>query len=86
MATVEIYTSMWCPFCHRATRLLTDKGIEFKEIDVGIDSVLKQEMISRAEGRYTVPQIFIDGLGVGGSDELADLERAGKLNSMLGLE
>ena len=86
MAVVEIYTSMWGPCCHRATRLLTDKGIEFKEIDVGMDAVLKQEMINRAEGRYTVPQIFIDGLGIGGSDELADIERAGKLNSMLGLE
>jgi glutaredoxin 3 len=86
MVIVEIYTSMWCPFCHRATRLLTAKGIEFKEIDVGMDSVLKQEMITRAKGRYTVPQIFIDGLGIGGSDELADIERAGKLNSMLGLE
>ena len=85
MAVVEIYTSMWCPFCHRAKRLLNDKGVNFKEIDVGMDSKMREEMLDRSEGRYTVPQVFIDGLGVGGSDELADLEYNGQLDPMLGL-
>ena len=74
MAVVEIYTSMWCPFCHRAKRLLNDKGVNFKEIDVGMNYKMREEMLDRSDGRYTVPQIFIDGLGIGGSDELADLD------------
>jgi glutaredoxin 3 len=85
MAVVEIYTSMWCPFCHRAKKLLNDKGVDFKEIDVGMGGNMRQEMLGRAEGRYTVPQIFIDNVGIGGSDELANLDYNGQLNSMLGL-
>ena len=85
MAVVEIYTSMWCPFCHRAKRLLNDKGVNFKEIDVGMNYKMREEMLDRSYGRYTVPQIFIDGLGIGGSDELADLDYNGKLDSMLDL-
>jgi glutaredoxin 3 len=85
MAVVEIYTSMWCPFCHRAKKLLNDKGVDYKEIDVGMGGNTRQEMIDRAEGRYTVPQIFIDNVGIGGSDELANLDYNGQLNSMLGL-
>ena len=85
MAVVEIYTSMWCPFCHRAKRLLNDKGVNFKEIDVGMNYKMRKEMLDRSDGRYTVPQIFIDGSGIGGSDELADLDYNGKLDSMLDL-
>ncbi|MDC0398355.1 glutaredoxin 3 [Alphaproteobacteria bacterium] len=85
MAVIEIYTSMWCPFCHRAKRLLNNKGVDFKEIDVGMNSKMREEMLDRSDGRYTVPQIFIDGLGIGGSDELADLDNSGKLDSMLDL-
>jgi len=85
MANVEVYTTMWCPFCHRAKRLLSDKGVEFTEIDVGMSRSKREEMMQRAEGRHTVPQIFIDGVGVGGSDELAALDAGGKLDPMLGL-
>ena len=83
MAVVEIYTSMWCPFCHRAKRLLNDKGVNYKEIDVGMDSKMREEMLDRSEGRYTVPQIFINGDGIGGCDELYALERDGRLDLML---
>lgn len=83
MATVEIYTSEWCPFCHRAKALLSSKGVAFDEIDVGWSAEKKRAMMERADGRRTVPQIFIDGVGIGGSDELAALDRAGKLDAML---
>jgi glutaredoxin 3 len=85
VADVEIYSSMFCPYCHRAKRLLSEKGVAFKEIDVDMDAGLRREMMDRANGRHTVPQIFIDGVHVGGSDDLAALERAGKLDPMLGL-
>ena len=85
MAEVEIYSSMFCPFCHRAKRLLSEKGVDFIEIDVDMDGARRREMIERANGRHTVPQIFIDGAHVGGSDDLAALERDGKLEPMLGL-
>ena len=83
MAKVEIYTTPICPYCLRAKRLLTDKGVAFTEIDVSGDPGKREEMLARADGRYTVPQIFIDGVGVGGSDDLHDLDRAGKLDPML---
>lgn len=85
MVKVEIYTTMWCPFCHRAKRLLSNKGVDFTEIDVGMSGAKKGEMLDRAEGRRTVPQVFIDGVGIGGSDELAALDAGGKLDPMLGL-
>ena len=85
MAEVEIYSSMFCPFCHRAKRLLSDKGVKFIEIDVDTDPGRRAEMRERANGGHTVPQIFIDGTHVGGSDDLAALDRAGKLDGMLGL-
>lgn len=84
MAHVEIYTTMWCPFCHRAKRLLSAKGVAFEEIDVSLSAARRREMTERAGGRRTVPQIFIDGEGVGGSDELAALEAEGRLDPMLG--
>ncbi len=83
MSKIEIYSSMWCPFCHRAKRLLQSKGVGFEEFDVDADPALRSEMAQRSGGRRTVPQIFIDDRHVGGSDELAALERDGRLNGML---
>ena len=85
MAHVEIYSSMFCPFCHRAKRLLSAKGVAFDEIDVDTDAGRRREMTARADGRRTVPQIFIDGAHVGGSDDLAVLDRSGRLDELLGL-
>tara|TARA_B100000214_G_scaffold138864_1_gene99154 strand:- start:2854 stop:3129 length:276 start_codon:yes stop_codon:yes gene_type:complete len=86
VAIVEIYSSLWCPFCYRAKRLLEHKGVDYKEIEVSDNPNLKSEMLSRSDGRYTVPQIFIDGKGIGGSDELVALEQNGKLDAILGLD
>jgi glutaredoxin 3 len=85
MAEVEIYTSMFCGYCARAKRLLASKGVEFQEIDVMMHPKRRAEMMQRAGGRHTVPQIFIDGAHIGGSDELAALDRAGELDGLLGL-
>ncbi|SOD90467.1 glutaredoxin 3 [Caenispirillum bisanense] len=82
MATIEIYSSPFCPFCSRAKQLLTSKGAEFKEIDVMMHPDRRREMEERA-GRHTVPQIFIDGTHVGGCDDLYALDRKGGLDSML---
>ncbi len=78
-----MYSSSWCPFCHRAKRLLKSKGVEFAEYNVDAAPALRSEMMNRSGGRRTVPQIFIAGAHVGGSDELAALERAGHLDAML---
>ena len=83
MAKVEMYSSSYCPFCHRAKRLLQSKGVDFIEIDVDGDPARRAEMRQRANGRYTVPQIFIDDHPVGGCDELHALDREGKLDPML---
>jgi glutaredoxin 3 len=83
MARVEIYTTPWCPYCLAAKRLLATKGVAYEETDVSGDSDKRQEMMARAQGRYTVPQIFIDGTPIGGCDELHALDRAGKLDPML---
>lgn len=83
MQPVEIYTSPLCGFCHAAKRLLTQKGVSFAEVDVLADPSRKPEMMQRANGRHTVPQIFIGETHVGGCDELYALERAGKLDPML---
>ncbi|MDE2165245.1 MAG: glutaredoxin 3 [Alphaproteobacteria bacterium] len=85
MVKVELYTTMFCPYCARARNLLQKKGVSFSDIDVMTDDERRQEMIARAGGRYTVPQIFIDGQHIGGSDELAALDREGKLDPLLGL-
>lgn len=82
MATVEMYTTMTCASCIRAKRLLASKGVDVTEIDVSFD---RSEMIQRADGRMTVPQIFIDDEGIGGFDDLAALDRMGRLDAMLGL-
>lgn len=83
MAKVEIYTKMTCPYCYRAKDLLARKGVEAEEIAVDMGGAKKQEMISRAGGRMTVPQIFIDGKHIGGCDDLFELEDAGKLDELL---
>ena len=83
MAEVTIYTTMMCPYCHRAKRLLESKGQEYTEVDVGMDPDKRREMQKKANGGYTVPQIFINGTHVGGSDDLALLDRQGKLDPML---
>lgn len=83
MAKIEIYTKYLCPYCSRAKRLLDDKGAAYEEYDISMDSGRRAEMLGRANGRTTVPQIFIDGAHVGGSDDLAALERGGKLDAML---
>ncbi len=83
MAKVEIYTKFLCPYCTRAKSLLAAKGVQFDEIDISMGGPKREEMIQRASGRTTVPQIFIDGHHVGGSDDLAALDRAGKLDPLL---
>jgi glutaredoxin 3 len=84
MAEVELYTTMWCPYCSRARALLEKKGVQFTDIDVDEQPQRRAEMVRRAGGRTSVPQIFINGEHIGGSDELVALERAGKLDAKLG--
>ncbi len=83
MAKVEVYTKFLCPFCARAMKLLKNKGVEVEEIDITMGGAKRAEMLARAEGRTTVPQIFIDGRPIGGSDDLAALDRSGKLDGLL---
>ena len=83
MKPIEIYTSPLCGFCHAAKRLLNEKGVSFAEVDVLAHPERKAEMIKRANGGRTVPQIFIGGIHVGGCDDLYALERAGKLDALL---
>ncbi|MGB8181515.1 MAG: glutaredoxin 3 [Stellaceae bacterium] len=85
MVKIELYATMFCPYCARARSLLHKKGVTFIEIDVMGDDDKREEMIARAAGRHTVPQIFIDGRHIGGSDELVALDREGKLDPLLGL-
>lgn len=82
-AKVEIYTSPICGFCTAAKALLDAKGVAYQETDVLRSPEAKSAMIARADGRRTVPQIFIDDVGVGGCDELHALERAGRLDALL---
>ena len=84
MPEIAIYTSRYCPYCHAAKRLLTRKGVEFTEIDVSGDPKGRSEMVARANGRMTVPQIFIGSMHVGGCDDLFALDRIGKLDVLLG--
>jgi glutaredoxin 3 len=83
MARVEIYTKFLCPYCARAKALLSAKGAQFEEIDVTMDAALRRVMIDRASGGSTVPQIFINGQHIGGSDELAALDVRGGLDPLL---
>ena len=82
MAKVEIYTTATCPYCHRAKALLAQKGVAFHEVDVSYDPDMRRKLIDRT-GRRTVPQIFINDKSVGGYDDIAALDRAGKLNGLL---
>ena len=83
MVLVEIYTSPLCGYCHAAKRLLKGKGVSFTEHNVSRQPEKRAEMLSRSNGGRTVPQIFIGDLHIGGSDELAALEDAGKLDALL---
>lgn len=83
MTSVEIYTTPICGFCHAAKRLLASKGVAFAEYDVMTKPALRDEMVKRSNGGRTVPQIFINGIHVGGCDDLQALERAGKLDLLL---
>lgn len=84
MAEVEVYITKWCPYCRRARTLLRRKGVSFVEIDIDEEPGRRAEMIRRARGRTSVPQIFIDGQHIGGSDDLVALDRAGGLDAKLG--
>ena len=83
MATIEIYTSPTCGYCHAAKRLLAEKGASFAETDVTRDPSKRAEMMQRANGGRTVPQIFIDGRHIGGFTDMAALDREGKLDPLL---
>ena len=85
MAQVELYTTMFCPYCARAKALLDEKGVGYTEIELYEQPGRRGEMVQRAGGRTSVPQIFIDGEHIGGSDELVALDRAGELDGKLGL-
>jgi len=82
MKKVEIYTTGWCPYCDAAKSLLAEKGVEYDEIDADTPST-RQTMTQRANGRRTVPQIFIGDTHVGGYDDMAALERRGQLDPLL---
>ena len=83
MARIEIYTKFPCPYCTRARALLESKGVDFEEYDITMGGPRRTEMLERSNGRTTVPQIFIDGRHIGGSDDLAELDRTGGLDPLL---
>lgn len=83
MANIVIYTKPTCPFCIRAKMLLTRKGVEFSEIDIAAQPELRDEMIAKANGGYTVPQIFINDQHIGGCDDMFALNDAGRLDNLL---
>jgi len=85
MKPVRIYSKSTCPYCRRAKALLTRKGVAFEEIDINDHPERRAEMIERASGRTTVPQVFIDGVGVGGCDDIHALDAKGRLDAMLGI-
>ena len=83
MPTVEVYTKAFCPYCTRAKALLAAKGVTFEERDITMDSALRTTMIERAHGRSTVPQVFVNGTHIGGSDDLAAAASSGQLDRLL---
>ena len=85
MAKVEIYTKSFCPYCTRAKMLLDSKGAAYDEIEVTSDAAGFERMVERANGRRTVPQIFIDDQHIGGSDDLAAADARGVLDQLLGI-
>ncbi len=82
MKKVEIYTTQWCPYCHAAKSLLDEKGVEYVEVDADTPET-RMAMVQRAKGRRTVPQIFVGETHVGGYDDMAALDRSGKLDPLL---
>ena len=82
MKKVEIYTTQWCPYCHAAKSLLDEKGVEYEEVDAD-NPETRMAMVQRAHGRRTVPQIFVGETHVGGYDDMAALDRSGKLDPLL---
>ncbi len=84
MKNIVIYSTQTCPYCVRAKNLLASKDLQWTEIDVSSDDELREAMIKKAGGRRTVPQIFIGDTHVGGYDDLAALEKSGKLADLLG--
>ena len=82
--TVEIYTKFACPYCVRAKHLLDGKGVSYTEYDVTMGGAKRAEMVARVPGAQTVPQIFINDVAIGGSDDLRALDAQGKLDSLLG--
>ena len=84
MPVIEIFTQPWCPYCSRAVSLLQKKNVAFKEIDAPHGTAEREEATRRSGGQSSVPQIFIDGRAIGGCDDLMALERAGKLDALLG--
>jgi glutaredoxin 3 len=84
MSQIEIYTTRYCPYCVAAKSLLSRKGAEFTEIDVSGDAKRRSQMVARAKGRMTVPQIFIGSFHVGGFDDLCGLDHSGGLDALLG--
>lgn len=85
VAEVEIYTTPFCPYCHRAKSVLDKKSVRYREIDVMMAPAKRREMRERSGGINTVPRIFVDGRHIGGSDELLELERDGELDALLGV-
>jgi glutaredoxin 3 len=83
MSKVEIYTTGYCPYCHRAKALLEQKGVAFEEFKIDVQPQLRDEMIKRASGNYTVPQIFISSQHIGGCDDMFALESHNKLDKLL---
>ena len=84
MKKIEIYTTMFCPFCSRAKKLLNSKGVKYEEVDVTMAGDLREEMTRRAKGAHTVPQIFVDGDHIGDSNYIHMLDANGKLDKILG--
>lgn len=83
MSHVEIYTKAFCPYCSRATALLQARGVVYDEYDITMGGPKRAEMIARADGRTTVPQVFIGDVHIGGSDDLAEAEHSGELERLL---
>ena len=83
MAQIDIYTREFCPYCTRALGLLKQKGVDFTQIDAGMNAEKKSEMVQRANGGRTFPQVFVGDVHVGGCDDLFAMERAGKLDELL---
>lgn len=86
MIQVQVYSTASCPYCVAAKQFLERKGVDFEEIRIDLDPARREEMLARAHGRRTVPQIFINGTHVGGYDDMIARERAGTLDALLGAQ